>query len=303
MAAMETGSMITMAIGRTADERRAIAEFLTGKSLSNPVVLAPAPAAMCPAATACIRFERRAALDRLGTEHQQHTFPGCGSGRPDCRGHSEAETQMGLRLPRRSPVLLAGQHRWRTHLRRQLGRHGVLAQRRDRMHSLVLRHRTAACDRRSSVVRVDMPGGARDVAVLRRCGCQRLRTGRGDRQAAVEDRRGRLSRRAHQRLADVSQRTHLRRCRIGRRSRRRRAHLRVLQVPRQRRRARRGHRQTDLEELHDSGAAEADEEERRRHATLWTIRRAGVGDAGCRRQAESRSTSPPATTTATRRRR
>ena len=40
MAAMETGSMITMAIGRTADERKAIAEFLTGKSLSNPVVLA-----------------------------------------------------------------------------------------------------------------------------------------------------------------------------------------------------------------------------------------------------------------------
>ena len=49
MSAMETGSMITMAIGRTADERKAIAEFLTGKSLSNPVVLAPAPAAMCPA--------------------------------------------------------------------------------------------------------------------------------------------------------------------------------------------------------------------------------------------------------------
>jgi len=47
MAAMETGSMITMATGRTAAERRAIAEFLTGKSLSNPVVTTPAPAAMC----------------------------------------------------------------------------------------------------------------------------------------------------------------------------------------------------------------------------------------------------------------
>ncbi len=47
IAAMETGSMITMANGRTAAERRAIAEFLTGKSLSNPVVTTPAPAAMC----------------------------------------------------------------------------------------------------------------------------------------------------------------------------------------------------------------------------------------------------------------
>ena len=90
----------------------------------------------------CIRFNDRAALDRLGTEHEQHTFPGCGSGRPDSGGYPEAETQMGLRRPRRSPVLLASQHRWRTHLRWQLGRHRVLAQRRDGMHSLVLQHRT-----------------------------------------------------------------------------------------------------------------------------------------------------------------
>jgi polyvinyl alcohol dehydrogenase (cytochrome) len=47
MASMETGSMITMALNRTAAERRAIAEFLTGKSLSDPVSTAPAKAAMC----------------------------------------------------------------------------------------------------------------------------------------------------------------------------------------------------------------------------------------------------------------
>src|SRR5262245_28479533 len=51
MAAMETGSMITMANGRTAAERRALAEFLTGKSLSNPVVTTPPPAAMCKASS------------------------------------------------------------------------------------------------------------------------------------------------------------------------------------------------------------------------------------------------------------
>src|SRR4051812_22447457 len=38
LAAMETGAMITMANNRTAAERRAIAEFLSGKSFSNPLV-------------------------------------------------------------------------------------------------------------------------------------------------------------------------------------------------------------------------------------------------------------------------
>jgi polyvinyl alcohol dehydrogenase (cytochrome) len=48
---METGSMITMANNRSAAERRAIAEFLTGKSLSEPLVTTPAAAAMCRTST------------------------------------------------------------------------------------------------------------------------------------------------------------------------------------------------------------------------------------------------------------
>src|SRR5215208_4394955 len=50
LAAMETGAMITMANNRTAPERRAIAAFLTGKSLSTPFNSAPAAAAMCRSA-------------------------------------------------------------------------------------------------------------------------------------------------------------------------------------------------------------------------------------------------------------
>src|SRR6185436_657970 len=41
LAAMETGSMITMANNRTAAERRAIAEFLTGKPIGSPLVTTP----------------------------------------------------------------------------------------------------------------------------------------------------------------------------------------------------------------------------------------------------------------------
>jgi polyvinyl alcohol dehydrogenase (cytochrome) len=47
VAALERGSMVTMANNRTAAERRAIAEFLTGKSLSTPLVTTPAAKAMC----------------------------------------------------------------------------------------------------------------------------------------------------------------------------------------------------------------------------------------------------------------
>jgi len=48
LAAMETGPMISMASTRTAADRRAIAEFITGKKLSNGPSDAPPPQAYCP---------------------------------------------------------------------------------------------------------------------------------------------------------------------------------------------------------------------------------------------------------------
>jgi polyvinyl alcohol dehydrogenase (cytochrome) len=47
LSAMETGSMVTMANGRSAPERRAIAEFLTGKTFATALSTTPAPRAMC----------------------------------------------------------------------------------------------------------------------------------------------------------------------------------------------------------------------------------------------------------------
>ncbi len=47
LASMETGSMVTMANNRTAAERRAIAEFLTGKAVGVPLVTTPSPDVMC----------------------------------------------------------------------------------------------------------------------------------------------------------------------------------------------------------------------------------------------------------------
>ena len=47
LASMETGSMVTMANNRTAAERRAIAELLSGKRFGTPLNTAPSAAAMC----------------------------------------------------------------------------------------------------------------------------------------------------------------------------------------------------------------------------------------------------------------
>ena len=49
LTAMESGAMLSMASGRTGVERRAIAEFVTGKTFSAPLDLSPSPQAMCRA--------------------------------------------------------------------------------------------------------------------------------------------------------------------------------------------------------------------------------------------------------------
>jgi polyvinyl alcohol dehydrogenase (cytochrome) len=49
LAALESGAMLSMAAGRTGVERRAIAEFVTGRSFAQPLVTTPPPQAMCRA--------------------------------------------------------------------------------------------------------------------------------------------------------------------------------------------------------------------------------------------------------------
>ncbi|HKF66689.1 MAG TPA: PQQ-binding-like beta-propeller repeat protein [Vicinamibacterales bacterium] len=50
LASLESGSMISMTAARSASERRAVAEFVTGKSFKQPLVTRPAPQTMCTAA-------------------------------------------------------------------------------------------------------------------------------------------------------------------------------------------------------------------------------------------------------------
>ncbi len=51
LAAMETGPMITMAIRLSAADRRAVAEFVSGKPIGQPLVTTPSAKAMCPGAS------------------------------------------------------------------------------------------------------------------------------------------------------------------------------------------------------------------------------------------------------------
>src|SRR5262245_58858731 len=47
LASLESGSMISMTAARSASERRAVAEFVTGKSFKQPLVTRPVPQTMC----------------------------------------------------------------------------------------------------------------------------------------------------------------------------------------------------------------------------------------------------------------
>jgi polyvinyl alcohol dehydrogenase (cytochrome) len=76
LASMETGSMVTMAGGRTAIERRGIAEYLSGKPLGTPFTATPPPRAMCAASGA--RFDPAAGprWDGWGHDNANTRFQG-----------------------------------------------------------------------------------------------------------------------------------------------------------------------------------------------------------------------------------
>jgi len=66
-------------------------------------------------------------LDRLGTRHLEYALSGRRRSGPHRRRCPAAEAEMGVRVPGRSAVVLAGHARRRPPLRRKLGRQGLLA--------------------------------------------------------------------------------------------------------------------------------------------------------------------------------
>ncbi len=60
LAAMETGPMISMAVRLTTADRRAIAEFVSGKAIGQALVTTPSTKAMCPGASGGFTIESAA---------------------------------------------------------------------------------------------------------------------------------------------------------------------------------------------------------------------------------------------------
>ena len=65
--------MLSMAAGRTGVERRAIAEYVTGKPFAQAFSTTPSPQAMCkPGAAQRVQPAERPALERVGRERVEH---------------------------------------------------------------------------------------------------------------------------------------------------------------------------------------------------------------------------------------
>ena len=138
LAALESGPMLSMASNRTGVERRAIAEFVTGKSFAQALSTTPSPQAMCRATEG--GFRRSAggtALERVGREHGEHALSGWSDGRIHRGRGASSAAQMGLRLSGRAQLRLAAHGCRRPRLRRDPERHRLFAQRVDRLRALV----------------------------------------------------------------------------------------------------------------------------------------------------------------------
>jgi polyvinyl alcohol dehydrogenase (cytochrome) len=72
--ALESGAMVSVTSRRTAQERRAIAEYVTGKTLGHDLQTTPPPAAMCPANTAAFNSIDRPLWNGWGVQLSTRAF-------------------------------------------------------------------------------------------------------------------------------------------------------------------------------------------------------------------------------------
>ena len=237
--AMESGPMISMANRRSEADRRAIAEFITGKSLAHPMDTAPAQAAMCTSRA-----------PDFGDPSSAPQWNGWGQNLLNTRFQNTAEagltaadlSRLKVKWAFGFPATLdANAHPSVANGRIFIGspsRNGLFTRRRLGLHSLVLQRRP-----RRALGRQHRPHPNRFrralCRILRRRRRLRLCRGREHRQTDLEDQGGEFPGGTHHRVADFLQQPSLRARRVGRRGRRRIAGLRMLPFSRKHGRARR----------------------------------------------------------------
>ena len=235
LSALTAGGMRPQGGRLTGAERRAVAEYLTGRVLGGDVT--GASIGRCTHRAAAGRRTGRAGLERLVADGTNTRFQTGAAGRAHGRTGAEAQAEMGVRLSRRDLGVVAADRRRRTPVRRQPERHRLLARREERLHHLDVhgeerRARTApifgAARRRSGY-----------AVLLRRH--RRQRRTRSTRPPARVLWTTKVDEHPFARITGsptLDRRPSLRAGFVARGNGRQPAGLRVLHVPRQRRRAR-----------------------------------------------------------------
>ena len=133
-----SGAMRPQGSRMSGPERRAVAEFVTGKKVGGDVT--GADTGRCTTSARTGGASRRG-VGRLESDDHQHAISIARARRTVSSRRSATDTQMVAGFPRRLRGLgVAHRGRW-TRLHRQSERHGVFARRQDRVHSLdVQRH-------------------------------------------------------------------------------------------------------------------------------------------------------------------
>ena len=199
--ALTAGSMKYQGLALSGEERRAIAEYLTGRKLRGAVVHQHDRELRASAAAG--RSWRESVVERLGPGDRQHALPARRAGAAHRRTGSAAASQVGVRVSRCDVGVGAADDRRRAPVRRQSERHRVCARCRERLRRVDVRgagrRARVDLDRPSRDSGSDAPASVRGV-LLRSEGV-RLRGRRGDRPAAVEQEGRRASAGAADRFA------------------------------------------------------------------------------------------------------
>ena len=284
--ALSSFSMRRQGASLSSAERRAVAEFVTGRpsgrtgrrSTSFP----RAPTAP-PARPAARRWPARAGTGGASTRATRRFQPAAAAGLTRGR-RAEAEAEVGLRRARRVGVGLAGVGGRVAGVRRQPQRHRLLARREDGMSGVGVRglggRALDAARGRAAPPATPCTSATptrRSTRWTPRTGALKWKTKAEDHlDAIITGGVSYANGRVFVPVASMEEASG--------------AHpdVSVLHVPRQRAGARRGVGQADLEDLHHSRRAAADHAQQPRHAALRSVRRRRVGRARARCRAQPR---------------
>ena len=135
--ALTSGSMRYQGLALSGPERRAVAEFITGRTLSGTV--SGATVGRCVAHAADHGSHSRSAMERLGARSGQHALSTGRAGGSHRRSGAATPFEVGVRLSGHDVRMGAADGCGRPSVRRRSERHRLLARRPDGLHRVDVR--------------------------------------------------------------------------------------------------------------------------------------------------------------------